>query len=111
MIGSGNAGLTAAYHLSRSGCDVCLYGSPGFDQPLDDIQQRSGIEALPELTGVPLAFSGFTSIHTLSRDIAEAMAFADILLMPVPSFAQEVLFDAMLPYLTNSHMLVMMLSR
>jgi opine dehydrogenase len=108
VIGSGNAGLTAAYHLSRNGCDVCLYGSPGFDQPLDDIQQRSGIEALPELSGVPLAFSGFTPIHTLSRDIAEAIAFADILLMPVPSFAQEVLFDTMLPYLTNRHMLVMM---
>ncbi len=36
VIGSGNAGLTAAYHLSRNGCDVCLYGSPGFDQPLDE---------------------------------------------------------------------------
>lgn len=108
VIGAGNAGLTAAYHLSRDGCDVCLYGSPGFDQPLDDIQQRGGIEALSELSGVPLAFSGFEPIHTLARDIAEAAAFSDILLMPVPSFAQELLFDALLPHLTNQHMLVMM---
>lgn len=40
VIGAGNAGLTAAYHLSLNGCDVCLYGSAGFDQPLDDIRQK-----------------------------------------------------------------------
>lgn len=108
VIGAGNAGLTAAYHLSLNGCDVCLYGSAGFDQPLDDIRQKGGIEALPELSGMPLAFGGFAPIHTLSRNIAEAVAFADILLMPVPSFAQEVLFDAMLPHLASSHMIVMM---
>lgn len=46
VIGAGNAGLTAAYHLSLHGCNVCLYGSPGFDEPLDDIEQKGGIEAV-----------------------------------------------------------------
>lgn len=108
VIGAGNAGLTAAYHLSRNGCEVCLYGSPGFDQPLADIEQRGGIEALSEMSGVPLAFAGFEPIHTLSRDVAEAAEFSDVILMPVPSFAQKVLFDALLPHLTNQHMLVLM---
>ena len=45
VIGSGNAGLTAAYHFSLIGAKVCLYGSKGFDQPLFDIEQHGGIEA------------------------------------------------------------------
>lgn len=108
VMGAGNAGLTAAYHLSKSGCDVCLYGSPGFDQPLSDIEEKGGIEALSKLSGVSLLHSGFETIHKLSRDMAEAVAFSEIILMPVPSFAQEVLFDAMLPYLTDNHIIVVM---
>lgn len=108
VIGAGNAGLTAAYHLSLHGCNVCLYGSPGFDEPLDDIEQKGGIEAVSELAELPMSFSGFEPIHTLSRDMAEAVAFADILLLPVPSFAQNVLFDEMLPYLTDEHIIVLM---
>ncbi len=40
IIGSGNAGLTAAYHFTLHGADVCLYGAKGFDQPLLDIEQK-----------------------------------------------------------------------
>ena len=74
VIGSGNAGLTAAYHLSRNGCDVCLYGSPGFDQPLDDIQQRSGIEALPELVGrQPIAGTCPRSVGKLEDQVVRVV--------------------------------------
>ncbi|WP_107852326.1 NAD/NADP-dependent octopine/nopaline dehydrogenase family protein [Oceanimonas marisflavi] len=108
VIGSGNAGLTAAYHFSLLGANVCLYGAPGFDQPLADIAERGGIEALAEFNGVALEFAGVQPIHTLSRDLAETVAFADVLVLPVPSFAQEPLFRAMLPHLKNGQTLMLM---
>ncbi len=62
VIGSGNAGLTAAYHFSRNGADVCLYGAPGFDAPLQDIKAKGGIHAIDSLNGVTLSFSGFSKV-------------------------------------------------
>ena len=108
VIGTGNAGLTAAYHLTSCGNQVCLYGAAGFDEQLDMISDKGGITALAELNGVNLPCSGFEKIDTLTRDIQEAAAFSKILFMPVPSFAQEPLFKAMLPYLTNQHVLFLL---
>ncbi len=108
IIGSGNAGLTAAYHFSLNGAEVCLYGAAGFDQPLKDIEDKGGIEALSELNSVKLAFAGFQKITKITRDLKEAIDFADILILPVPSFAQEPLFANMLPYLKNGQIVMLM---
>ncbi|PJE80825.1 Opine dehydrogenase [invertebrate metagenome] len=108
IIGAGNSGLTAAFHLSHNGCDVCLYGAPGFDKPLDEIKEHGGIESIAEIDGVALDYPGFAKIHTLTRDLSEAIAFSDILLLPVPSFAQMPLFEEMLPHLHDGQMLVYM---
>ncbi|MGF1703296.1 NAD/NADP octopine/nopaline dehydrogenase family protein [Photobacterium makurazakiensis] len=108
IIGSGNAGLTAAYHFTKQGADVCLYGSPGFDQPLKDIEQRGGIEALSHFNDVALTFSGFHPIDKISRDLKETLAYANIVVLPVPSFAQEPLFIEMLPHLRDGQIVMLM---
>lgn len=108
VIGSGNAGLTAAYHFTLQGADVCLYGAAGFDQPLADIEQRGGIEALASFNDVPLAFSGFQAIDKISRDLEETIAYSDLLVLPVPSFAQEPLFTQMLPHLRDGQIIMLM---
>ncbi|MFC3530976.1 NAD/NADP octopine/nopaline dehydrogenase family protein [Vogesella facilis] len=108
VLGAGNAGLTAAYHLSREGVEVCLYGAPGFDQQLDAIQCQGGITALAELEGEALQLAGHAALHTLTRSLAAAAAFADILLLPVPSFAQEALFVALLPHLRSGQLICLM---
>ncbi|KLV03446.1 nopaline dehydrogenase [Photobacterium aquae] len=108
VIGSGNAGLTAAYHFTLQGADVCLYGAAGFDQPLTDIEQRGGIEALASFNDVSLSYAGFQAIDKISRDLAETLAYADLIVMPVPSFAQEPLFTNMLPHLRNGQILMLM---
>lgn len=33
ILGTGNAALTAAYHVSLLGVDVCLYGAQGSPNP------------------------------------------------------------------------------
>ncbi len=108
VIGSGNAGLTAAYHFTLQGADVCLYGSPGFDHSLADIEQRGGICALDNFNNVKLTYSGFQQCDKVSRDLAETVAYADLLVLPVPSFAQEPLFIQMLPHLRDGHIIMLM---
>ncbi len=108
IIGSGNAGLTAAYHFSLNGADVCLYGAEGFDAPLSDIEEKGGIEALSEVNGVKLTFPGFQKIAKVTRNLQEAVDFSDILILPVPSFAQEPLFNNMLPYLHDGQIVMLM---
>lgn len=108
VIGTGNAGLTAAYCLAKEGKEVCLYGAGGFDEQIDHIQSKGGITAINELNGAPLTFPGFAAIRKLTKDMREAVEYADILLLPVPSFAQEVLFRSMLPYLRDGQVIVLM---
>lgn len=108
ILGAGNAGLTAAYHLSLEGREVCLYGAPGFDQQLQAIRERNGIEALAELEGAPLLLAGQVMPHTLTTSLAEAAAFAEVLVLPVPSFAQEALFLDLLPHLRSGQIICLM---
>lgn len=108
IIGSGNAGLTAAYHFTLHGADVCLYGAKGFDQPLSDIEINGGITALASCNDVELSFAGFQAIDTVTRDLQHAVTYADVLVLPVPSFAQEPLFRAMLPHLKNGQLIMLM---
>ncbi|WP_094751591.1 NAD/NADP octopine/nopaline dehydrogenase family protein [Psychromonas sp. CD1] len=108
VIGTGNAGLTAAYHFSLEGAQVCLYGASGFDQALSDIESHGGITALSSYNGVDLTYSGFQSIHTVTRNLAETIAFSKLLILPVPSFAQEPLFIEMLPYLKDGQIIMLM---
>ncbi|MGF1723988.1 NAD/NADP octopine/nopaline dehydrogenase family protein [Photobacterium nomapromontoriensis] len=108
VIGSGNAGLTAAYHFTLHGAEVCLYGATGFDQPLTDIKQRGGIEALATFNDVDLTFAGMQPINKISRDLEETLAYSDLLVLPVPSFAQEPLFIEMLPHLKDGQIIMLM---
>ncbi|GAB3524409.1 NAD/NADP octopine/nopaline dehydrogenase family protein [Photobacterium alginatilyticum] len=108
VIGSGNAGLTAAYHFTLQGADVCLYGATGFDQPLADIEKCGGIKALASFNDVPLTYSGFQAIDKVSRDLEETILYSDLLVLPVPSFAQEPLFTSMLPHLRDGQIIMLM---
>ena len=108
IIGSGNAGLTAAYHFTLHGADVCLFGAQGFDQPLLDIEKKGGIEALAEFNNVALSFAGLQRIDTITRDIKTAIDYSDLLILPVPSFAQESLFIEMLPHLKEGQIVMLM---
>lgn len=62
IIGAGNGGMTAAYHLSKIGNSVCIYDSPKFDLQIRAINEKGGIEAVDELHECPMLFSGFEKI-------------------------------------------------
>lgn len=108
VFGAGNAGLTAAYHFTQQGCQVALYGSEGFDEQIHAISANGGIMSLAQYHGISLDYPGFEFIDCLTTDIKQAIAFSDILILPVPSFAQVPLFKEMLPHLTDNQTIVLM---
>lgn len=108
IIGAGNGGLTAAYHFSKIGNSVCLYDVPEFDLQIKAVNENGGIEALDELHDCKMLFQGFEKITKATTNIEEAVNFSDTLIMICPSFAQEILFKKMLPYLRNGQTLILM---
>lgn len=109
MIGAGNGGMTAAYHLSRLGNEVCVYDSPSFDRQIRAIHEKRGIEALQQSAqGDLYLFGGFERIAKATTNIEEAVSFADTMVMICPSFAQEILFESMIPYLRDGQVLIVM---
>ena len=108
VIGAGNGGMTAAYHFAKEGHSVCIYDNPNFSTQIDAINTDGGITALAEHHGESMMFAGTEKIEKATTNIKEALEFSTMLVMICPSFAQEILFNEMLPYLTNDHKLVIM---
>lgn len=108
VIGAGNGGMTAAYHFSKEGHSVCIYDHADFATQIDAINANGGITALAEHHGESMMFSGTEKITKATTNIKEALEFSTILVMICPSFAQEILFKDMLPYLTSEHKLIIM---
>ncbi|MTI66763.1 MAG: nopaline dehydrogenase [Firmicutes bacterium] len=108
VIGAGNGGVTAAYHFSKLGNEVCIYDQEKFDTQIKAINKNNGIYALSEVSDVKMILPGFEPVKKATTSIKEAVEFSEILVIIVPSFAQEIIFKNMLPYLTNKHTLVFM---
>ena len=101
VIGAGNGGMAMAYSLGQMGHEVCIYDSPKFPAQIQAVQEKGGIEAVAELHECPMLDAGFSKIALPTTNIQAAMEFADIFMMVCPSFAQEIMFEAMLPYLRD----------
>lgn len=108
IIGSGNVALAATYHLQRNGVGVCLYASPGFDEVLSHIEVAGGIQALASIHGNSLEIPGFERVDHITRNIKEAVDYANVLILPVPAFAQVSLFKLMQPHLRDGQILLLM---
>ncbi len=106
IIGGGNAGMSAAYHFSKIGNKVCLYDTEAFSTNLKAIEKNGGyIEAIKEVDGLELQIPGKEKIDKVTTDIKELMSYSKIIIMIVPSFAQEIVFDKIYPYI-DGHILV-----
>lgn len=108
IIGAGNGGLTAAYHLSKIGHDICLYDSPDFDTQIKAIQKTNSIQALDKEHGSEMLFAGIQEIKKATTNIKEAMNYSQTIIMICPSFAQKIFFKQMLPFLKNGQTIILM---
>lgn len=108
VIGAGNGGVTAAYHFSKLGHEVCIYDNPKFDTQIKAVEKAGGIEALAEDHGCQMAFPGFSKIALATTDIKSAMEFSNLFIMICPSFAQELFFESMIPHLKEGDTILLM---
>jgi opine dehydrogenase len=112
VLGAGNGGHALSFFLSQNGYRVMLFEHPNFGKNLEGIKQRGGIEAVHKIVRDGREFntkiSGFAKIEAITTEIGEAAAFSDLLLMIVPSFAQEIFFKLAMPYLRDGQIMVIL---
>jgi len=112
ILGAGNGGHALGFHLSLNGCEVMMFEHPGFAKNLEGIRERGGIEAIEKMVRGDMVItgklSGFAEIKHTTISPEEAMNFSDIVIMIVPSFAQETIFNMVMPYLHDGHLIVLL---
>ncbi len=110
VLGSGNGGLTAAFHLASLGIEVTLWSHPEFSRTLEGVKTRGGIEAVErfEKDGFEIdgKLTGFVKLAGITTDIEEALQFSDILLLILPSFAHEGVLQCAMPHLRSGQIIV-----
>lgn len=108
IIGGGNGGLTAAYHFTKVGNKVCLYDSMEYSKNIFGvINQGNSIEALGSMEGIECDIAGTERVDRITTSIEEAMNYSKVVVLIVPSYAQEIIFEKVYPYLTD-HIVVTM---
>ena len=108
IIGGGNGGLTAAYHFTKIGNNVCLYDSMEYSTNIFGVINNSNsIEALGDVDGMNCDMPGKETIDRITTSIEEAMNYSKIVVLIVPSYAQEIIFNQLYKYL-DDHILVTM---
>ena len=99
ILGAGNGGHAFCAHLVMDGFEVRLYEAPQFKHNIEAIQAKGGIEAFGDR-------SGFAKIDSVSTNIEEAVRGADVVIVPVPAFAQDHMVNQCLPYLKEGQIIL-----
>lgn len=96
IIGAGNGGFAAAADLTLRGFEVTLAELPQFSDNVKDIAGLGGInlEVMPS-TGLK---GGFAPLKSVTTDMRQAIAGAELILVVVPSFGQATMADICAPH-------------
>lgn len=101
VLGGGNTAFSVAAKLALEGHDVALWEHPSQASSVAPITDRREIR----LTGT--GGSGVARLTMVTTDAAAALAFSDVLVAPVPSYAHAALSQAIGPYLEPRHLLAL----
>ena len=99
VIGAGNGGYAFTVFLTQRGHSVNLYESEEFKENIEEIKTRGGIESYGEVCG-------FVKPNLVTIDIKEAIDDVNVIIMPVPAFAHETLFNKILPHLKKGQIVL-----
>ncbi|KRO38961.1 MAG: hypothetical protein ABR66_05390 [Microbacteriaceae bacterium BACL25 MAG-120322-bin65] len=100
IIGGGNGGHCMAADLSLRGHTVSLYEHPDFAENFAHTLATKTIK----LTGI--GENGDAQIHTVTMDIEQALAGAQLVMVVIPASGHELFFTTMLPHLVESQTIV-----
>lgn len=102
VLGGGNTAFSLAANLSLAGFEVLLWEHPDFAASIAPIRSSLTIH----LDGA--ARSGAAALAGVTTDPAEALAWSDILVCSVPSYAHQPFIDQLLPHLKSGHVLALL---
>lgn len=106
IVGAGNGGLTAAYMIAQNKHNVLLVDDPKYSTQINAINQNKKIKALQSFNDVSFKHWGEVNNVKTTFDFQKAAEFSKIIIMVCPSFAQEILFEKLLPHLNDEHIIV-----
>lgn len=101
VMGAGHGGKAMAAHLALLGFPVLLYNRT--PENIEAIKKRGGIE-LESYVGGP---QGFGQLEHATANLSEAVAFADLLMVVMPSTAHAAVAAQMAPYLRAGQIIVL----
>ena len=101
VLGGGNTAFSVAAKLALEGHDVALWEHASHASSLAPIADRREIR----LTGT--GGVGVARLAMVTTDAAKALAFADVLIAPVPSYAHAPLVSAIGAHLELRHVLAL----
>jgi len=99
VLGCGNGGMTLAGLIGFRGCPVTIWEGLGTSEKLRGLQTRRRIR----LSG---AIEGTGRIESATDDIGEAVRGASVILVVVPAFAHESVFERLIPHLRDGQRVV-----
>jgi opine dehydrogenase len=101
VIGAGHGGKAMAAHLAILGADVALWNRT-FDH-ISVIKKRGGIE-LESAEGGP---HGFGKLRLVTSEMAEAIPYAPVIMVVLPSSAHADIAKAAAPYLKDGQIVIL----
>ena len=102
VLGGGNTAFSMAANLARSGHEVMIWEHPDFAHTLDPI--IGNLEIALQGTGV----AGRVRLAGATTDASKALAWSDMLVCSVPSYAHQPFADQLLPHLRSGHVLALL---
>jgi opine dehydrogenase len=101
VFGAGHGGKAMAAHLALMGANVALWNRT-FEH-IEVIKKRGGIE----LEGPEGGPRGFGKLCLVTSDIAEAVAYAPVIMVVLPSSAHAEVAKTVAPYLTDGQIVIL----
>lgn len=101
IIGAGHGGKAMAAHLSIMGAEVALWNRT-FDH-ISIVKKRGGIE-LESTEGGP---HGFGKLKMVTSEMSEAIPFAQVIMVVLPSSAHADIAKAAAPYLKDDQIVIL----
>jgi opine dehydrogenase len=102
VLGGGNTAFSLAANLALAGHDVLIWEHPDFAWTLEPIRANLTIQ----LDGT--ARTGAAKIAAVTTDPAEALAWSELLLCSVPSYAHAPFIAHLAPHLRPGHVLALL---
>jgi opine dehydrogenase len=102
VLGGGNTAFAMAADLALAGHEVLLWEHPAFAHTLEPIRDTRTIHL--EGTGR----TGAAKLAAVTTDAAEALAWSEVLLCSVPSYAHAAFAEQIVPHLRPGHLLALL---